>query len=163
MLLEEWAKIPEYGYRYSASSEGRIRNDKTGRIMKTKINVNGQECVMLSFMGQRYNCRVSRLVALAFYGYPPDDEYEATHIDGDRSNNYPSNLQWMTRKESVRLAFKRGTRKPRTPRAVRVVETGEVYPSIRECARALDVTPEGIRRCIHNKYTQTSGYHFEEV
>ena len=161
--MEEWRKIPGYGNRYSASSEGRIRNDKTGRIMKTKVNTNGQECVMLSVRGLRYNCRVSRLVCLAFYGEPENDEFEAVHLDGKYLNNRPENLQWMTRRDSINLAFSRGTRVPRSMRAVRVVETGEVFPSIRACARALGIAPEGIRRCFQDKYSQSGGYHFEEV
>lgn len=161
--MEEWRKIPGYGNRYSASSEGRIRNDKTGRIMKTKVNTNGQECVMLSVRGLRYNCRVSRLVCLAFYGEPENDEFEAVHLDGKYLNNRPENLQWMTRRDSINLAFSRGTRVPRTRRAVRVVETGEVFPSIREAARELDLWPECIRACLKGKYETTGGYHFEEV
>ena len=161
--MEEWRKIPGYGDRYSASSEGRIRNDKTGRIMKTKVNANGQECVMLSAGGLRYNCRVSGLVCLAFYGEPENDEFEAVHLDGKYLNNRPDNLQWMTRRESTNLAFSRGTRIPRSMRAVRVIETGEVFPSIRACARVLGIAPEGIRRCLQDKYSQSGGYHFEEV
>lgn len=161
--MEEWRKIPGYGDRYSASSEGRIRNDKTGRIMKTHLNGNGQEFLTLSYFGKQYQCRVSRLVLRAFYGDPENDEFEAAHLDGDYLNNRLDNLQWMTRRELVNLAFRRGTRVPRSMRAVRVVETGEVFPSIRACARALGIAPEGIRRCFQDKYSQSGGYHFEEV
>lgn len=161
--MEEWRKIPGYGDRYSASSEGRIRNDKTGRIMKTHDNQNGQECLILTVGGVKYSCRVSRLVLLAFYGEPENDNFEAAHLDGDYFNNRFENLQWMTRRELVNLAFARGTRVPRSRRAVRVVETGEVFPSIREAARELNLWPECIRACLKGKYETTGGYHFEEV
>lgn len=161
--MEEWRKIPGYGDRYSASSEGRIRNDKTGRIMKTHVNRNEQECLILTVRGVKYSCRVSRLVLLAFYGEPESDEFEAAHLDGDYLKNRLENLQWMTRRESTNLAFSRGTRIPRSMRAVRVIETGEVFPSIRACARVLGIAPEGIRRCLQDKYSQSGGYHFEEV
>ena len=161
--MEEWRKIPGYDDRYSASSEGRIRNDKTGRIMKTHDNQNGQECLILTVGGVKYSCRVSRLVLLAFYGEPEGDEFEAAHLDGDYFNNRLDNLQWMTRKELVNLTFRRGTRVPRSRRAVRVVETGEVYPSIREAARELNLWPECIRACLKGKYETTGGYHFKEV
>lgn len=161
--MEEWRKIPGYGNRYSASSEGRIRNDKTGRIMKTQLNGNGQEFLTLSCFGKRYQCRVSRLVLRAFYGEPESDEFEAAHLDGNYLNNRLDNLQWMTRRDSINLAFARGTRVPRSRRAVRVVETGEVFPSIREAARELDLWPECIRACLKGKYETTGGYHFEEV
>ena len=161
--MEEWRKIPGYGDRYSASSEGRIRNDKTGRIMKTHDNQNGQECLILTVGGVKYSCRVSRLVLLAFYGEPENDNFEAAHLNGDYFNNRLENLQWMTRRELVNLAFARGTRVPRSRRAVRVVETGEVFPSIREAARELNLWPECIRACLKGKYETTGGYHFEEV
>ena len=161
--MEEWRKIPGYGDRYSASSEGRIRNDKTGRIMKTHLNGNGQEFLTLSCFGKQYQCRVSRLVLRAFYGEPESDELEAAHLDGNCLNNRLNNLQWMTRSELVNLAFARGTRVPRSRRAVRVVETGEVFPSIREAARELNLWPECIRACLKGKYETTGGYHFEEV
>lgn len=161
--MEEWRKIPGYGDRYSASTEGRIRNDKTGRIMKTQLNGNGQEFLTLSYFGKQYQCRVSRLILRAFYGEPESDELEAAHLDGNYLNNRLENLQWMTRRELVNLAFARGTRVPRSRRAVRVVETGEVFPSIREAARELHLWPECIRACLRGKYETTGGYHFEEV
>lgn len=57
-------------------------NDKTG---------------YMDFAGQR----VHRIVAYAFHGNPPTDQYVVDHIDTNRRNNRPENLRWVTRLENT--------------------------------------------------------------
>jgi hypothetical protein len=45
--------------------------------------------------------RVHRIVAVAFLGEPPNKEYVVDHIDTNRCNNRPENLQWLTRLENA--------------------------------------------------------------
>ena len=45
--------------------------------------------------------RVHRIVAYAFQGEPPTDEYVVDHIDTNRCNNRPENLRWSTRLENA--------------------------------------------------------------
>ncbi len=45
--------------------------------------------------------RIHRIVATAFHGAPPTDEYVVDHIDTNKQNNRPSNLRWLTRLENV--------------------------------------------------------------
>ena len=45
--------------------------------------------------------RVHRIVAVAFLGEPPNKEYVVDHIDTNRCNNRPENLQWLTRLENT--------------------------------------------------------------
>lgn len=44
---------------------------------------------------------VHRIVAFAFLGEPPTDNYVVDHIDTNRRNNRPNNLRWVTRLENV--------------------------------------------------------------
>jgi hypothetical protein len=41
------------------------------------------------------------LVCLAFHGAPPTARHEVDHIDGDRTNNRPDNLRWVTHRENI--------------------------------------------------------------
>lgn len=45
--------------------------------------------------------RVHRIVAFAFHGNPPTEEYVVDHIDTNRRNNRPENLRWLTRLENA--------------------------------------------------------------
>ena len=51
----------------------------------------------MDFAGQR----VHRVVAYAFHGNPPTDQYVVDHIDTNRRNNRPENLRWVTRLENT--------------------------------------------------------------
>lgn len=44
---------------------------------------------------------VHRIVAYAFHGAPPADDYVVDHIDTNRRNNRPENLRWLTKLENV--------------------------------------------------------------
>ena len=71
------------------------------------------------------------------------------------------NLEWRTRSETILAAFDRGTRVPPRQIAIRVVETGESYPSIRSCARAIDCCQNDISGYFAGKRSSVKGYHFE--
>lgn len=44
---------------------------------------------------------VHRIVAFAFLGPPPSNQYVVDHVDTNRRNNRPENLRWVTRLENV--------------------------------------------------------------
>jgi len=46
---------------------------------------------------------VHRIVATAFLGEPPSNDYVVDHIDTNRQNNRPSNLRWVTRLDNILL------------------------------------------------------------
>lgn len=47
--------------------------------------------------------RVHRIVATAFHGEAPSDQYVVDHIDTNRRNNRPNNLRWLTKLENILL------------------------------------------------------------
>lgn len=48
---------------------------------------------------------IHSLIAEAFLG-PRPEGYDIDHIDGDKSNNHPSNLEYVTHKENMRRYYK---------------------------------------------------------
>lgn len=44
---------------------------------------------------------IHRIVATAFLGDPPTEDYVVDHIDTNRHNNRPNNLRWVTRFENL--------------------------------------------------------------
>lgn len=96
--MEIWKPIQNFP-SYNVSSEGRIMNVKTQRILIPSINDKGQYQACLSKNNVRYNIRIHRVVAETFLGENPD--MDVIHKDGDRLNNRVENLEWCTRSETL--------------------------------------------------------------
>jgi hypothetical protein len=87
------------GYEnYAVSSFGRVKNTKTGRILKTRLN-SGYLLVNLYEDGVRKSHQVHRLVGCAFINNP-NDKLCVDHKDNNRTNNHISNLRFVTNKEN---------------------------------------------------------------
>lgn len=163
--MSDWRTIPSYP-DYEGSDDGEIRNVKTGRIIKQQLGRREIRQVQLRKNKRSHTVRVSRAIAEAFVPCDEDTTYlDAIHIDSDKSNNRPDNLKWGTRKETARNAFDNGVRRGTRSLRVRIVETGEEFDSIRECARALG--NEGYQKtigdCLKRPVHYAYGYHYELV
>ena len=87
------------GYEnYAISSFGRVKNTKTGRILKAGLS-HGYFIVMLSEDAIKKAYKVHRLVACAFINNPDNKEC-VDHQDNDKTNNHISNLRFATSKEN---------------------------------------------------------------
>jgi acetyl esterase len=96
-LPETWRTIP-HAPGYQASDRGRIRNARTGRVLKPTKMPRGYWKVNLG-----HKCRdqyVHRLVLIAFAG-SMGSGWEVDHYDFDRNNNRLSNLRWMRKSDNA--------------------------------------------------------------
>jgi hypothetical protein len=102
-VKEEWRKIKDYP-RYEVSDLGRIRNIKTGRILRYRDNGKGYAKVLLAKTKNDYHSLyVHKLVVLAF----PDicgeltEGYECDHISRNRMDCRAVNLRVTNRRLNI--------------------------------------------------------------
>lgn len=116
--LEEWRDILGYEGYYQVSNLGRVRSlDRSarnkngvlrsckGRVLSPKICSGGYLGLSLYLFDKQKCFQVHTLVAQAFLGVRPDG-YDVNHIDGCKTNNLLQNLEYCTRSENVRHAYR---------------------------------------------------------
>lgn len=110
---EEWRDVVGYEGFYQVSSHGRVRSvDRIihnvghgysrkykGRIKSPSLNTKGYPKVLLSKNGVDNTHKIHRLVAQAFIPNP-NRLPQVDHIDGIKTNNHVSNLEWVTNQEN---------------------------------------------------------------
>lgn len=112
-MQEIWKVIVDDFYgepkptNYSVSNKGRVRNDKTGKLLKnTPDNYCGYQ-IHLFVDKVRMGKKLSRLVAEAFIPNPEGKPF-VRHKDYDKTNNSADNLEWVTMKEARYYLRNRG-------------------------------------------------------
>ena len=98
--IESWKLINNYS-SYEVSSFGRIRNNKTNRILKPRPIKNGYAIVDLRKDGEKKTYLIHRIVAQEFCENPDEKKY-VDHIDHNKLNNHYLNLRWVTLSENNR-------------------------------------------------------------
>ena len=141
-MIEEWRDIRGYEGLYQISNTGLVKSlhsTKTIILVEYKDR-DGYSLVGLHKGGSQTTFRVHRLVATHFI---PNVNNKPTvnHIDGNKSNNSLTNLNWMTDREQYIHAKSTGLRN----------DVGESNPS----ARLNDISVKEIVNLLKNtNYTQ---------
>lgn len=107
-MKERWKVIPDYE-KYSVSSEGRVKNNQTNRVLKPTVDYSkGYSVVNLYDSNSRPSTKgVHTLVAKAFIPNP-ENKRLVNHKDTNKTNNVVSNLEWATDSENMKHAFQHG-------------------------------------------------------
>jgi len=90
---------------YKADANGNIWSTDSNwrgygiRQMQPSLDKHGYLKVRLTINGKRKKFSVHRLVCMAFYGLPSEDQV-VRHLNGNKVDNRVSNLAWGTRKEN---------------------------------------------------------------
>lgn len=162
-MKEIWKNIKNYEGYYEISSQGNVRNSKTGKILiGDKNNAGYKRVTLYSPIKKRFF--IHRLVAQHFCeGYQED--LVVNHKDGNKLNNCANNLEWVTRSENDLHAFKNNLRQahPCTFKHKIGVYTSngtlfKVYQNVQECQDDLKVTRSNIYNCCNGKQKVCRGF-----
>ena len=155
---EQWSEWPQ-DPRIKVSNKGNVISCKRGAPYPLKVVHNGCGYQIVGAVA-RSTAYVHRLVAETWIDNPNHYE-EVNHINGNKDDNRVENLEWTTRSENIRHAYRTGLNNKTTP--IRIVETGEVFESQHECARRIGCDQGSIANCLAGKRSTHRGYHFEYV
>lgn len=180
-MKETYRTINEFP-NYEVSNLGNVRNKKRNEIKVPGTDGKGYLKVDLYKKSKRTTKRVHILVADAFLPKDPHRK-DINHKDGNKKNNNVTNLQRCTKSENMRHAYKTGLSKPhasygmlgkknpnggRKKRAVRIIETGQIFKSQTDCERfinsqSINGKSSHVNDCLRGRQKSHKGYHFEYV
>lgn len=171
MKREIWLDIPGYRGRYQVSNLGRVkslaRRRKSARggtapveerILKQKVDKYGYMVVALSTNKKLHHYTVHRLVALTFFficGFPFPGA-TVNHINEDKTDNRPENLEWCTSRYNTTYT----SGKP----VVQYTVFGryiQMFPSLGAAADYIGVYHSEIKRVCQNKANICQHYRWE--
>ena len=122
--MEVWKDVIGYEGYYQISNYGLVKSldrvvDKNigqkkllkSRLLKQGIDKDGYKHVILYKNGRGSIFKTHKLVAIAFIDNP-NNKKEINHKNGVKTDNKIENLEWCTRSENVKHAFKNGLKKP---------------------------------------------------
>lgn len=174
-----WKKIKQ-NENYSINEAGEVRNDLTGRLKTTYVNVqNGYVYVDLWKDNKSKKFTIHRLLAEAFIPNPLNKP-TLDHKDGNRKNNSLDNLRWASyseqnsrfdevgvRSQKIKVSHYREERKKRGGGHVRWLDIDMVlyFDRISDAAKHFDVSVGNISLMLKNddigRRGKMRGYKFE--
>lgn len=93
---------------YEVSENGDVYNTVTKRFLKQRIDHTGYMNVTMRDNGGKWRTvKVHRILAQTYIPNP-DDKPEVNHIDGVKTNNKLTNLEWVTSKENKQHGLEMG-------------------------------------------------------
>ena len=162
---------------YEVSNLGKVRNIKSGRVLKTSLNNNGYLRLFLCENNKRKHLYLHRIIATAFIDNPGEKPC-VNHIDGNKSNNFVGNLEWISRKGNTQHAIATGLRadsnmrgrtgslNPLSKPVAQYTKSGDfmkVWSGYSEAARAYGCKPCTIINCAKGRIKSCKGFVWKEV
>lgn len=160
--MEEWRDVVGFKNDYEVSNLGRVRNAKTGYILKPQKNTWGYAHVEMRY--KTYT--VHRMVANAFL---PEIEgcTQINHKDEDKFNNVLSNLERCTPEYNMNYGTGNKRRAEKRSKAVMQIDTnGRVireFTSAREAHNVFGYCYKHISDCCLGRRNTHAGYHWQFV
>jgi uncharacterized protein with PIN domain len=156
---EIWKQVPDTIKTYWVSNLGRFKNSSGIILVNSKPTVSGYISVGID----NVTYRLHRIVALTFIENPENKE-QVNHIDGIKTNNAVSNLEWVTNQENQIHKFKTGLGNNYTRKIGQYdLENNLIkeFSSIVGAAKELNIGKSNIGGVCKNRYKQSAGFIFK--
>ncbi len=111
---------------------------------------------------------IHRCVAEAWLGLPEDDKFTVNHIDGNKTNNHVSNLEWLPHRDNIKHWIN----------SDKAIDDGKVHPievttkdgefvgvwrAKQDAAKALNLKKPSISAFFSGRIKSTGGYTFRMI
>lgn len=151
-----------YGANISVYDDGSVWIHRGSRNKRRFGNTTdkGYKAVLIRDNGKERTVFVHRLVALAFVPNP-NNKPQVNHKDGDKTNNRPENLEWVTLAENMKHRAEVLKSYPKHP--VMCIETGEIFNSVSEAAKIKGTHRASIIRSTKMQHKPTCGLHWRYI
>lgn len=170
-MSEVWLPVVGYEGKYEVSNTGLVRSvDREvfnrgsgraytlkGQALKVKKDRDGYLIVSPCVDGVNKYLRVHRVVASAFLSNP-ENKAHVNHINGDKSDNSVSNLEWVSHVENMRHAKHNGllSTKGRAVIGTSLCGVEVRYESVMDAHRS-GHSRNGIHQCLCGNYKTSGG------
>ncbi len=166
--VEIWKDVPALAGRYMVSSHGRIKRLAHRYATQSGVKKSHSERIMqreksgdyprliIRELGKAKAYLVHRLVAEVFV--PNPNGYGCVnHIDGDKSNPHPENLEWCTHQQNMRHAADTGLSDCAVPVACSLGGAGFWFPSLQSAVEHTGISKPCICAAAKKKQKTAGG------
>lgn len=158
--MEQWYPIPGFKL-YEITRSGKVRNIATGKIHVGNLCGSGYwNHHLVRDNGKQLVIGLHRLIAFTFIPNDDPEKIVVNHIDGNKLNNEPENLEWLTILENIIHAGKSGL----SPKCLGITlhdpKTGKVikFDTILAASEFVGISKDSMRK----RYWKYNGMVFPE-
>ena len=148
----DWKYLPEFGKTYLLNKIGIVfstKSKKLSSVVKSRIDRAGYKTVRLYKDGKTYTKYLHRLIAENFIPNE-SNKSQVNHKNGNKTDNWYENLEWVTPSENVQHAYDKKLIKNKA-KAVFDKCTNRTYKDSKEAAKVYGINHNTLRGYLNGQ------------